>query len=76
MRNLTGYYDEGMLTGVELDYHKQLDAVSKRITELNDLLHNRSEEMKSQERDEMDARTKIATDNEKLKNTIHTLASV
>ena len=73
MRNLTGYYDEGMIAGVELDYHKQLDTVAKRIAELNDLLHNRSEELKSQERDEMGARTKIATDNEKLKNTINTL---
>ena len=73
MRNLTGYYDEGMLARVELDYHKQLDTVAKRITELNDFLHNSSEELKSHERDEMDARTKIATDNEKLKNTINTL---
>jgi hypothetical protein len=71
MRNLTGYYDEGMLSGAELDYRKQWDAVSKRIAALNDLLHNKYEEKRSQERDEMDARTKQATDNEKLKNTIH-----
>ncbi len=73
MRNLTGLYDEGMLIGAGLEYRKQWDANSKGIAALNDLLHNRSEEKRSLERAVTDARTKQATDNEKLKNTIHTL---
>lgn len=73
MRNLTGHYDEGMLTETGIEYSNKRDAISKRITILNDLLHNKDKEKRSLERAVTDAKTKMATDNEKLKNTIHTL---
>lgn len=73
MRNLTGHYDEGMLTETGIEYRNKRDAISKRITVLNDLLYNKDEEKRSLERAVTDARTKMAADNEKLKNSIHTL---
>lgn len=73
MRTLSGYYDEGMLTAVELDQRNQWDAVSKRITALNDFLYNKSEEKRSRKRAETDAKTKQATNNEKMKNINHAL---
>lgn len=73
MRNLTGYYDDGMLIETGIEYSNSRDAVSKRIAVLNDFLYNKDKEKRSLERAITNARAKMATDIEKLNYTNHTL---